>query len=68
MGQLFTSAVVNLKMSILTMVPIIFEKVKAFGNDVSPFPIPPSSTEKKKIHKYIEIRTTPKEIMGKKRN
>lgn len=40
------------------MVPIIFEKVKAFGNDVSPFPIPPSSTEKKKIHKYIESLIT----------
>lgn len=49
MGQVLVGAIVNLKMSILMIIPIIFKKIKSSGNDVSPFSISPSSIEKKEV-------------------
>lgn len=49
MGQVLVGAIVNLKMSILMIIPIIFKKIKNPGNNVSPFSIPPSSIEKKEV-------------------
>lgn len=49
MGQVLVGAIVNLKMSILMIIPIIFKKIKNPENDVSPFPIPLSNIEKKEV-------------------
>lgn len=48
-GQMLVGAIVNLKMFLLMIIPIIFKKIKNPGNDVSPFSVPPSSIEKKEV-------------------